>query len=113
MRKNQFRPLMQANRDQRRFRRVPGTAKVTVFDGERRRRGWVADISGGGAYLKLDQELESFDAAPEPGRYVDVDIETLSYLGAQVVRAEDAGFAVLFDLDEKQSRELSRLIEAA
>jgi hypothetical protein len=97
--------------DKRRFDRVPSRSAVTVFDGERRREGRVVDISGNGALLCMDSRLEPLDRPPEPGRYVDIDMEDLGYVGAQVVRCQDDGFAVNFDIGRDQSLELALQIK--
>jgi len=93
--KTQCRPLLQANRAQRRFRGIPGTVKATVFEGELRRRGAVAGIPSGGALFNLIQAVALFDDLLEPDRY------------------QDIGFAALFDMDEPQWPEFPRAAEAA
>lgn len=111
MSKNRFKSLFekeaQSHPDQRRFDRITLNSAVTVFDGERRREGRVCDISGCGARVSMNSELEALDGPPEKGRYIDMDIENVKYIGAQVVRQALDGFAVRFDLDDDESRNLA------
>lgn len=93
--------------EHRRFDRMALNSAVTVFDGERRREGRISDISGNGARVSMSSELEALDGPPEEGRYVDMDIEDVEYLGGQVVRRSKDGFAVRFDLDDDESKSLA------
>jgi hypothetical protein len=113
MPQDDFKPLFGGNEDtakpddSRRYARLPARSAVTIYDGERRRQGHVRDISGSGALLAMDSELETLDEPPEEGRYIDMDIEDVSYLGGQVVRHLDDGFAVRFDMDDDECRNLA------
>jgi hypothetical protein len=98
--------------DNRRFERHDLGSTVTVFDGERRRQGRVKDVSGSGAMLEMGSELESMDGPPEVGRYIDMEIEALSYMGAEVVRHAGDDFAVRFDLDDGECQDLAEEISS-
>lgn len=96
--------------EKRRYGRAAIAANVIVYDGERRRSGIVANISASGALLRMGADLEGADGQPDNGRYVDLDIARVMYLGGQVVRREEDGFAVQFDLDDDECRELAHRI---
>ncbi len=113
MPQDDFKPLFGESDDtpkhdeNRRYARQSVRAAVTVYDGERRRKCQIRDISGSGALLTGDSALETKDDPPEEGRYIDMDIEEMSYLGGQVVRHMDDGFAVRFDLDDDECSSLA------
>lgn len=122
MSNDKFRPLFgddenapsddSATTENRRFKRLALASDVTIYDGERRRHGQVHDISGSGACLTLDSEIENLDQPPNEGRYIDIDINIgdIMYVGGQVVRHEDNGFAVRFDLDDNECADLANEI---
>jgi len=110
MSKDDFQPLFGDKTENRRYERRDMRAGVTVFDGERRRQGRVKDVSGSGAMLEMGSELETMDGPPEVGRYIDMEIDELSYLGGQVVRHAGDDFAVRFDLDDGECQDLAEEI---
>lgn len=93
--------------EQWRFERVPEALPVAVHDGERRRSGRIVNISANGALLQMDELPENLENPLEPGRYVDVDIDTLPFLAARVVRWTPSVVAVSFDIHDGQCHALA------
>ncbi len=92
--------------DKRRHERFALDRGAQVRDGERRRRGRLRDISGGGAAMAMESELERFDQDLSNGDFVEVDVEGLMPMQGQVARTFDDGLAVAFDLDDDEQGEL-------
>ena len=93
--------------EQRRFGRVAEALPAALHDGERRRSGRIVNISANGALLQMDQQPENLENPLEPGRYVDVDIDTLPFLAARIVRWSPNIVAVSFDINDGQCHALA------
>ena len=106
-------PMGDDRADKRRHERVALDRTAEVHAGERRRRGRLRDISGGGAAVDLDAEQEELDQDPDDrdrdldhGDAVEIDVDGLMPLSGQVARTFDDGLAVAFELDQDEQDDL-------
>ena len=88
-----------SDRDRRRHPRIAVSRPVRAKSGAREHRGATKDISGNGAALEIDAELEDENL-------VELDIEDMSRVSGRVARWFDDGFAIEFDIDEDEEARL-------
>lgn len=90
--------------DARRHQRYPLRKKVRAKTAGREFQGEVKDISGSGAALTADINLEN-------NQFVELHVEHLDPLPGHIVRTYEKGFAVKFDIPDKDKQELAEELE--
>ena len=93
---------MAGSDNRRKFERIPMTKPVEMSMVDGMQKGEIRDISVGGAAIISRGPLQIGLGEP-----VELRVENFEKVSGHVVRASgDNGFAIVFDIDEKEARQI-------